>query len=219
MGDLNPFSALAAKIYGGLAVVLILACAGLWMRGNYYAADRDAWKSAASAQKSAVAATQAAAKAKAIAASIATENRYAELARRADNAEATVADLRTAADRFAAARGLCSSISGDASGRAGGSSENGPSPYRDGPGADAVVLTRPEFDDFVSNSLRLERVRQWGQSLILDGLAIPEADFGRVANDGRDGARAVPLATSSTAPAPTSGAAPASSTASAQPKD
>ncbi|CDO34765.1 hypothetical protein [Novosphingobium sp. KN65.2] len=45
-------------------------------------------------------------------------------------------------------------------------------------GCGVVVLTRPEYEEAVANSIRLERVRQWGQSLITEGLAVPVAEFG-----------------------------------------
>lgn len=44
----------------------------------------------------------------------------------------------------------------------------------------AVVLTKPEYEAFVANTLRLERVRRWGDGLIMEKLALPEAEFGRL---------------------------------------
>lgn len=112
-----------------------------------------------------------------------TEAKFADLARKADNAENETAGLRAAAGRFAAARSLSGACkpaaAGGASGQAPAVPEGGPAPYRDGPGADAVVLTRPEYDQLVENSLRLDRVRQWGESLIKADLALPEPAFGK----------------------------------------
>ena len=107
----------------------------------------------------------------------------ARLAREADNASDQILALRSASDRFAGARGL-SRFCGPAAaqGLAGRSAEDAPlgSPEdRDGPGADAVVLTRPEYDEFVANTLRLERVRRWGETLIEAKRAIPEVEFGK----------------------------------------
>lgn len=156
-------------------IALALACA--WLRGNHYQHDRDAWKSAFTTQKSAYVAAEAAASAKAIAAKIRTENQSAELARKADHAETIVDDLRAAADRLATRRVRPAATCGAPSGAA-SPAPAGPSPDRDGLGADAVVLTRPEYDELVSNSLRLERVRRWGESLIAAKLAVPEMEFG-----------------------------------------
>lgn len=155
-----------------------LLCMILWLRGNAWENAAGRWKDAHHAQEKALVATAAAAKAKAIAARIATENKTAELARRADNAEAQVDDLRAAADRFGTSR-MRSSLCGPARSRSAPASEGSPAPDRDGPGADALVLTRSEYDELVSNSIRLERVRQWGQSLVTEGLAVPEVEFGR----------------------------------------
>lgn len=113
------------------------------------------------------------------------EQRQAELARRADNAELEAGELRrkvdglrAASDRFANARGMRGLCEG-APGRSGAPAQGDPADDRDGPGADLVVLTRPEYEEAVANSIRLERVRQWGQSLITEGLAIPVAEFGQ----------------------------------------
>lgn len=135
-------------------------------------ADRDAYTAA-----------QAEAKRLAEEAKARTEAQYADLARRADNAENETAGLRAASGRFAAARrlsGPCQfAASGSASGQAPAAPEGGPAPDRDRPGADAVVLTRPEYDQLVENSIRLERVRLWGESLIKADLALPEPAFGK----------------------------------------
>lgn len=158
--------------------VLLLALALAWLRGDAWEAAAGRWKNAHAAQESAMVASQQAAKAKAVAARLAAENQSAALARRADHADETIAQLRSAADRFAAARRLRTPPAGGAPGGPRAAGEGDPAPDRDGPGADAVVLTRPEYDDFVASALRLERVRRWGQSLIAEGLALPEAEFG-----------------------------------------
>ncbi len=181
----NPFSALASKVYAGLAVASLTFAAvqtvrieglRLWpLSIEGYAAANARLAGDIERIKDA----QDEALAKAVAARNAAENQSAELARKADQDDKTIDDLRAGAARFAAARAYRlrpEAAGGPASGAA-APAESGPAPDRDGPGADAVVLTRPEYDELVSNSLRLERVRQWGESLITRGLAVPEVDF------------------------------------------
>lgn len=175
----NPFSALTAKIFGGASVLLLIALALTYSWGSAGWRTADAYKTAHRLQKEAYVSAQAAARDKALAQTIRTENRYAELARKADHAENQLDTLRDAAARFAASRIVRTEAAGRAPGGPAAPAQTDPSPDRDGPGADAVVLTRPEYDQFVRNSLRLERVRRWGEALTAEKLAIPEADFGK----------------------------------------
>jgi hypothetical protein len=55
----------------------------------------------------------------------------------------------------------------------GAASQADASPRGDGPGTDAVVIERGAFDQLIGNTLRLEQVRRWGQSLIDASLAQP----------------------------------------------
>lgn len=161
----------------GLGLIAALALGLLWLRGDHYRSDRDAWRSAFTAQKAATVAAQAEARAKAEAQRIATENRFANHARRADHVSQDLRDLRAGADRFATGRVWTPGASG-APGGPGAPAQGDPAPGGDRSGATAVVLTRPEYEQFVANTLRLEQVRRWGEALILDGLAIPEVQFG-----------------------------------------
>lgn len=165
-------------IAGGLFAVLIIALVGAWMRGNHYRDNRNEWRDVAQLQRKAVTAAEKAAAARAEAARIETENRYAELARKADREEPVpVADQRAAADRYADAHASvrtpvhCGPSSGPATAAA-----NGSAPDRDGPGTDAlagyVTIPRAKYDQLRDNTLRLERVRIWGEGLIADGLAV-----------------------------------------------
>ena len=52
-----------------------------------------------------------------------------------------------------------------------------PAPFDNGPGPEAVVVGRTDYDILVENTIRLEAAHQWGQSLIKDGLALPEVGF------------------------------------------
>lgn len=168
----NPLGSLGLKLIGGLLVAILIA--GLWARGNHYRADRDHWHEAFDTQRTNYIAAQDAAKARAEAQRIATENRYAELARKAD-AEKNDA-LRAAAARFARLRSKAAC--GPARNPATAAPADTPGDHPE-PGADTVVLlTRPEYDQFVENTLRLEAVRRWGESLVQEKLAIPEVGFG-----------------------------------------
>lgn len=175
----NPFGPLMAKIFGGASVLLLVALALTFSWGKAGWRTADSYKLAHRLQKEAYVSAQAAARDKELAQHIRTENRYAAMARKADNAESKLdTALLDAAARFAAARGVRAEAPRCAPGRSPAPGQGDPAPDRDGPGADAVVLTKPEYDAFVSNTLRLERVRRWGDGLIMEKLALPEAEFG-----------------------------------------
>ena len=179
MLGINPFSALTAKIFGGSTVLLALALALTLAWGKAGWRNAKSYETALTMQQAAMEAAQAAAQARAMAAKISAENESAELARKADNAEDQVSDLRAAAVRFADARGVRTEAPRCEPGAAPSPAPIDPAPDRDGPGADAVVLTKPEYDAFVANSLRLEQVRLWGESLIRADRAIPAVEFGQ----------------------------------------
>lgn len=175
----NPFSPLTAKIFGGASILLLIALALTFSWGKAGWRTADSYKLAHRLQKEAYVSAQAAARDKALAQHIRTENRYAAMARKADNAESKLdSALLDAAARFAAARGVRAEAPRCAPGGSAAPGQGDPAPDRDGPGADAVVLTKPEYDAFVANTLRLERVRRWGDGLIMEKLALPEAEFG-----------------------------------------
>lgn len=52
-----------------------------------------------------------------------------------------------------------------------------PAPLDNGPGPEAVVVGRTDYDILVENTVRLEAAHQWGQSLVKDELALPEVGF------------------------------------------
>lgn len=183
----NPFSALTSKIYGAIALMLLSALViqtlridgFLWIDGltdKLAARDKTIAEMTAAQQIAAERQRQV---------NNQNEAKQADLARRADNAELEAGELRrkidglrNAADRFAASRRLLS-LCGSPSSGPGTTSQGDPAGDRDRPGADAVLLTKPEYDEFVANTLRLERVRQWGDGLVTEGLAIPVAGFGQ----------------------------------------
>lgn len=177
----NPFSVLTSKIFAGTSLALTLALALCFMWGRAGWRDAHSYELALDMQQKAMTAAQAAAQARAVTAKIKAENETADLARKADNAEDQIAGLRAAAEHFRDARRVHGSTEGAGCSPSGSASPSpvGPAPDRDGPGEDAVVLTRPEYQDLVDNSLRLEQVRLWGESLIVAKRAIPEAEFGK----------------------------------------
>lgn len=177
----QPPAALVAKVLGGLSLGLALALAAsvIWGQAGWRTAE--SYKLAHRLQKEAYQSAQAAARNKALAQRIRTENRYAELSRQADYAENQVADLRAAADRFGRLRAQAAR---GAPGRSLATAPGYPAQDRDRPGENAlaepgVLLTKPEYDELVANTLRLERVRRWGETLIQGGLALPEVEFGK----------------------------------------
>lgn len=179
----NLFASPLTKAAGGIILALALACAGLWLWGRAGHAAADRWEAKAIAERDNHRATKAnvlTAQAKAAdaarAARLSTEDHYRRLSERADHAEEDLADTRAAAARYADAHRLPVGPGGAAGSPASHARATGQADLAargDGPGADAVVLGRSEFDQFVSNTLRLERVRRWGQSLITEGLAVP----------------------------------------------
>ncbi len=173
-----------AKVAGGLILALALACAGLWLWGRAGHAASARWESKAIAErdnhratKANVIAAQAEAASAARQARLDTETRYRQLAERADHAEDDLADARAAAARYADAHRLpvgIGSAAGSATSRSGAAGQADAAPRGDGPGADPVVIERSMFDQLTGNTLRLEQVRRWGQSLIEAGLAFSD---------------------------------------------
>lgn len=175
----NPFSALTSKIFGGAAIALALVAGVQTIRANHYEHSRDEWKQAHAAQKAAYEAAQDAARAKAIAAKIEQETRYADLARQSRQS-ARAADFRRDARRFADAQRVRTKAVEGAAGGTASPGEDSPAPVDNGPGdrSEYVWLRRDQFDAFVENTDRLIQVKEWGDRLIADGLAVPEPEFG-----------------------------------------
>lgn len=165
-----------------LVGLLALTIAVLWLRGNHYRDARDHWRSTASQQAQATRAASAAAALRAETARLETERRYAAHARKADHEEPpALADLRASAARYADAHRLRAEAACGFPSSPATSAEAGPAPDRDGPGADplaqyglaeTVAVPRSRYNELVDNTLRLERVRVWGEGLIADGLAV-----------------------------------------------
>lgn len=183
-GFIATLRAQLLPIAGSVIVALIIALTLALLRGNHYRDNRNEWRNVAQLQRKAFTAAEKAAVARAEAFRIEIENRYATLARKADREEpAPVADQRAAADRYADAHaGVRAPVHCGPSGGPAATAANGAAPDRDGPGADAlagyVTIPRAKYDQFRDNTLRLERVRIWGDGLIADGLAIRVGEEG-----------------------------------------
>lgn len=164
-----------------LLALVALALSAFWLRGNHYRDARDQWRTTASTQADATRAAMAAAAQRAEAARLETERRYAAHARKADHEEPpALADLRASAARYGDAHRLRTEANCGLPGSPAASAEAGPAPDRDGPGADplaqygvaeTVAVPRSRYNELVDNTLRLERVRVWGEGLIAAGLA------------------------------------------------
>jgi hypothetical protein len=139
--------------------------------------DRNNLRAQLASQQAEYTAAQAAAATKAEAARIKTEAASAASARKADREEKPdVAGQRLAADRYATARRVQPAAPCRASGSAATIAQAVAAPTGDGPGPDAVVIPRAHFDQLRDNTLRLERVRQWGESEIEAGRAVKVGD-------------------------------------------
>lgn len=161
--------------------VLLIALAWTWnSRGNWretahrWQENAETWKLAYGTQQSAFRAAQAAAAAKFEAQRIKTESTYRILAERADANDEKITNLRSAAERYARANrvrnGQARTAGGDA-GRAAAGAQAGTAQGGDGPGADAVILSRDDFLKLNDNTVQLVKVNKWADQLIAEGLA------------------------------------------------
>lgn len=155
---------------GVLAILLAFA----WHRGNSWKETAGVWHTAFDTQKSAYEAAQSAARAQAEAQVVKDHSRYETLAERADNAEKEISGLRAAADRYARAnRVRRPQASGGAAGGTSGTGAGDSAQGGDGAGAPTdVVVSRPDFDQLVGNTIRLKQVHDWGDTLVAEGLAV-----------------------------------------------
>lgn len=171
-----------------ILIALVMLCiAGLWLRGNHYQASRDLWRSTAKTQAEATRTAMAAAALRAETARLQTQRRYAAHARKADYEEPrSVSDLRAGADQYAVAHRLRTQADCRLPRNSDSAAQDSPAPDRDGPGpdplerygvADTIAIPRRRYDELVENTLRLAKVRIWGDGLIKDGLAVPSEDF------------------------------------------
>jgi len=142
--------------------------------------DRPGWRPRALVAEANVArliAASAQAAALAEANRIATEAKSAANARKADHeTPPAVLAQRAAADLYADARRLRAQAACHPTGPAAAPAPADPAPDHNGPGADAVVIPRAHFDQLRDNTLRLERIRLWGEREIEAGRAAKVED-------------------------------------------
>lgn len=158
----------------GIGLIAAIALALLWARGTHYRNDRDAWKSAFAAQKAAMVAAQQEAQAKAIAAKLATENKYAQIAQEADNDRQDV--LRALAADYS--RRMRTKAVADTRGGTVAPGEGNTAPRDNGSGeaAEYVAVRPDDYDTLIENTLRLKQAHEWGERLIAEGLAKEPVD-------------------------------------------
>lgn len=163
------------KDYPWQAGCAALAIACVWQHGRIVD-----WQERAAAEVAAHQATkagyieaQAEAAKLAEAARIKTEQRYAELAQEADNANEEADSWRARAQRFARSGGLSQggTCSAGTTGDAGTGTESDASASSDGPGT--VTLSRADFETLSDNTARLLKVHAWGEAMIAEGFAAP----------------------------------------------
>lgn len=151
-----------------LAIVAILAAVHFWNADRASTERADNLALQLDTQRHAYAEAQRQAAILARAAREAQERRYKETADEADKqADGLRADLRDAGARYAAANGLRSRAcpAGGAPGGTLAAAEGDSAESSNGPGADAVVLSRDDFDILNENTARLIAVREWALGL------------------------------------------------------
>lgn len=167
---INPFSALTSKIYGGIAIAALTFGAiqtvridGMFFIDGYVdklAARDKTIKDMEKASKEATAAQ--------IALNKAVTNKQADIARKADNDETYRRDIADRSSGYASrmsAQGYCKQTDSP--------SESSDTESGIRPGADAVMVSRSDFDILTGNTARLLDVKSWGDALIQEGLAVP----------------------------------------------
>lgn len=164
---------------GGIALLLGLALIGMTAsraiehrRAAKWQHVAGLWKDAHGKLETSYRLAQVEATAKAKAQIRETENRYVMAAWRADNAEAETADLRRRADDYARRNRVSVARDRGSPGGTVAAAESGVAAGSDGPGADAVVLARADFDTLIANTSRLLVVHGWGQDMLAQGLAM-----------------------------------------------
>lgn len=173
----NPFSALTSRIFGGLALVLLLALGVQTARLNIRTGQRDDYKLANETMKKAYAAAEATASAKAIAAKLGAEAGYRVKAEKTDaEYQTALARAQRASDAYA--ERMRAQVAGSAPRGATAPADGRGPTSPDGPGADAelVAVTRDDFDILVENSVRLEAAHNWAKTL---NEPMPEPEFAR----------------------------------------
>lgn len=156
-----------------LVASLAISC-WLWNGRQEARANAAKWETAFSDQKLAYERASKEAAALAIAQVKAVESKSAQIAKDNANEERALraelgARAAANADRMRADK-YCSRLAATAP-------QDNPAPVDPGPGADAVILSRPDYDLMVENTIRLKAVHAWGQDALRDGLAKVPVDW------------------------------------------
>lgn len=156
-----------ARRYPMQAALIASLCLNVWLWRGWDKAEARYANFVAKAEKASKEA-----RAKQIALNQAMQAKYETLAEKADHAHAIeLADARSRAAAYANRNGVRSYCQGSA-GQTSSPAEGPVAPRDNGPGADAVILNRDDFDQLVENTLRLKAAHEWGESLVRDGVAV-----------------------------------------------
>lgn len=167
----NPFSALTSKIFGGLSLVLLAACLGLWLRGNHYEHKYEQAHQTVAELKAASKLAEAAQ---------ARTNRTwqvetASLTKRTEHAEQALDEMRDAAARYkrlASVRNLRDRTCGAAP-----ATPDSSTPFGDGLPDDAVYVTNEDYDLFVRIAQERWDTYEWSQRARAAGKMITEVEY------------------------------------------
>lgn len=158
-----------------VALVTALCLSGWLWHGKSEARDQRAlWQAAFTAQKNAYEAAQETAAAEALVAKLEIERQYEEIAHEADAQRAAfAADYRARLSDYIATHGVRAEAVGRPSGAASAAPEGQAAGSGDTAGAKTsmVAVSRGDLETLADNTARLKAVREWGQRLIVEGLA------------------------------------------------
>lgn len=165
----NPFSALTSKVYGalaifflGLALVQTARIEGFLFWDGLYEQLGDARETIAGIKVASENARK-----EQLALNQAVRDKQNQIARLTDENETNRLKIASAADAYARRMWWGNHCPAQANtAPEGGAAEGG-----DGPGEDAVILSRADFDILNANTARLMDVKAWGDKLIGEGLA------------------------------------------------
>lgn len=136
---------------------------------------RTAWQVAFSNQKANYRAAQRTARKLALEDKQRDLRSYKAYQERVDNAEQELTHYRALAERYARANRVRKPSAGTAGGNAGATGPASAGDLASGDnrsgGATDVVISRPDFDTLVDNSIRLKSANKWGNDLVAAGLA------------------------------------------------
>ncbi len=166
---LNPFSAIAAKIYGiaalvflGFALIQTARIEGFLFWDGLYEQLGDAREKLVEHKKAGERAVKARDELfKQV------SDKQKEIARITDENETNRLKLANAADAYARRMQYANHCRAGA----GAAAESGAAQSGDGPDPDAVILSRKDFDILNGNTARLMDVNAWGDRMIKEGLA------------------------------------------------